>query len=281
MNRIQRSLQLLRESFAVLRQDPELLLFPIVSVICLLAVVASFVLPLAFSGGGAALTDGVGHVTFHAIHWVLLGAFYFFTYFVSAFFNVALVSCAGIRLRGGDPTVGDGLRAAFSRIGPITAWVAVAASVGWLLHTLEEEAGFLGQLVIAFIGTAWSVATTLVVPILAFEQVGPVDAVKRSVSLLQRTWGEQLAGGVGLGVLTFFSVTASVLLAGAGILLTPECWFLWAAAGVCLIACTAILQATLKGIFQAAVYAYATTGQIPGSFSPELIQGAYWPKRHR
>jgi hypothetical protein len=281
LNRIRRSFQLLGQCFAVLRQDPELLLFPIVSVICFVAVVASFVLPLLATQGGAALTHGAGHLAFSTAHWLVLGAFYFLTYFVIAFFNVALVSCAGIRLNGGDPTLGDGLRAAFSRIGTIAAWVAVAASVGWLLRTLEEKAGFLGKIVIALIGTAWSLATALVVPVLAFERVGPVDSVKRSISLLKETWGEQIVGDVGLGVLTFFGIMASVVIGGGGAVLLPQLWYVPVVLGVCLLAVTLVLQATLKGIFQAALYVYATTGQVRGGFDDALIQQAFRTKRKR
>jgi hypothetical protein len=279
MTRIRRSFQLLGECFSVLRQDPELLLFPIISVLCFVAVVASFVVPLVVSGGGAAVTQGAGHFAFGAVHYVVLAAFYFLTYFVVAFFNVALVACAGIRLRGGDPTLGDGFRAAFSRIGYIAAWTALAASVGWLLRAIEERLGFVGKIVIGVIGLAWSAATALVVPVLAFEEVGPVDAVKRSISLLKQTWGEEIVGNIGLGLVVVFGFLVSVGVAVGGGIGMPQLWYVPVAIAVCLFATSLVIRSTLHGIFQAAVYAYATTGRVPGNFTPELVQQAYRSKR--
>src|SRR5215212_10751368 len=56
-----------------------------------------------------------------------------------------------------------------------------------------------GRIVISLIGFAWNIATYLVVPVLAAEDIGPIDAVKRSTQLLKRTWGEQLVGNAGVG----------------------------------------------------------------------------------
>jgi hypothetical protein len=275
MTRIGRSFQLLGECFSVLRQDPELLLFPILSVMSFLAVVASFVVPLFVSRGGAALTHGVAHVAFGAVHYVVLAAFYFFTYFVTAFFNVALVACAGIRLRGGDPTLGDGFRAAFSRIGHIAAWTALAATVGWIIRAIEERVGFIGKIVMTIIGIAWSAATALVVPVLAFEDLGPVDTVKRSISLLKQTWGEEIVGNIGLGVVVVLGFLASVAVAVGGGIAMPQLWYVPVAIGVLLFATTLVVHSTLHGIYQAAIYAYATTGQVPGGFDAELVKQAY------
>ena len=281
MKRIQRSFQLLGECLGVLRQDPELLLFPIISVTCFLLVAATFVVPLLVSSGGAHLLHGTGHIALTAVHKVTLAAFYFFTYFVIAFFNVALVSCAGIRLNGGDPTLGDGFRVAFSHLGHIVAWSLVAASVGWLLHTLEEKAGFIGKIVIGLIGVAWSIATALVIPVLAFEDVGPIDAVKQSALLLKRTWGEQIVGNLGLGLVGFLGFLLAVAIAVGGGIAVPQLWYVPVAIGVCLFVTAMVVQSTLHGIFKAAVYVYATTGKVPGGFTDTLVQSAFRPKTRK
>src|SRR5690606_40814523 len=59
------------------------------------------------------------------------------------------------------------------------------------------------------IGLAWTLATFLVVPVLVSQNVGPIEALKESVSLLKRSWGENLAGNVGIG-LAFGLITAVV-----------------------------------------------------------------------
>jgi hypothetical protein len=70
---------------------------------------------------------------------VVLFAFYFINYFVIIFFNTAIVACATIRMRGGNPTVGDGLQASGARLFEIAGWALVSASVGLVLRMIEER----------------------------------------------------------------------------------------------------------------------------------------------
>ena len=106
---------LMGEAWQVLKQDKEMLLFPLVSGICCLLVMASFAIPIISSeswqppGRDATTSQQIGY-------YATLFTFYFCNYFVISFFNVAVIACAAIRLQGGDPTVADGFRAAFSRI---------------------------------------------------------------------------------------------------------------------------------------------------------------------
>ena len=48
---------------------------------------------------------------------------------------------------------------------------------------------------------------------LVVEKVGPMDAVKRSAALLKDTWGEQIAGNLGVG-LFFGLITFLIFLVG-------------------------------------------------------------------
>src|SRR5207344_793143 len=123
---------------------------------------------------------------------------YLVQYTVISFANTALVGAALIRLRGGDPTVADGFRIASQRLVPILGYALIAATVGTALRVITERVGIIGRIVISLIGFAWTIATYLVVPVLAAEDIGPVDAVKRSTQLLKSTWGEQLVGNAGV-----------------------------------------------------------------------------------
>jgi hypothetical protein len=129
-------------------------------------------------------------------------------------------------------------------------------------------------------GLAWNVATFLVVPILAVEDVGPIEAVKRSTALLKRTWGEQIAGNLGIGAVfallivgeVFVGIAASVWVAtlqSTALLILVICAFML------LILLTALFQSTLNGIYTAAVYQYAADGRAGTFFDPQLVQGAF------
>ena len=191
-----------------------------------------------------------------------------------------LVGAALIRLQGGDPTVADGFRIALQRIRPILGYALISATVGMLLRAIAERAGIVGRLIISLVGFAWNIATYLVVPVLAAENVGPIDAIKRSSSLLKRTWGEQLIGNGGLGAV-FGLLMLGVILLGVPLIVLAV--MLESVAAVALavallvlaLLALGVISSTLTGIYTAAVYRYAALGQLSGDFRPELVQNAF------
>ena len=278
--RLSRSLEIARASWSVVQADKELMWFPVMSFLALVLVFGSLAVPVAVLGGVS--PDTVAEPT--SASWLGVLAFYILAYFVGLFFNTARVGAAMIRLDGGNPTVGDGLRIAWSRVGVIFGYACIAATVGVFLRALEERVGWLGQIIVRLIGVAWALATFLVVPVLVTRDVGPVDAVKESAVLLKETWGENIIGSVGLGFA--FGVAYFVLLvvcaACIGLAVQANAHILVAAVilvGVVSFLLLATLQATMQGVYSAALYRHATHSgtQVPG-FGPDLLQQAFKPK---
>ena len=278
-NRIGNSWALLKASVAVLRADKELVVFPIVSTIAVLVVTASFALPMLFAGFFDTLIKGDTQI----LGYIVGFAFYVVQYFVIIFANSALVGAALIRLRGSDPTVADGFRIALQRIGVILLYALISATVGQILRAISERGKTVGRIVSSIGGMAWNLATYLVVPVLVVEDVGPLEAVKRSANYLKRTWGEQIAGNFGLGII-FGLVTVLVIL-----IAIPVFYLVIMTKSIALIAVTAVLfvlafaflgliNSTLNGIYVAAVYRYAAEGETDSFFAKEMVQGAFRPK---
>jgi hypothetical protein len=275
------SWELVKASAAVLRSDKELVVFPIVSAIGVLIVTATFAVPLFLAGlFDQMYVDGKG---FQPLGMLVAFLFYLVQYFVIFFANTALVGAAMIRLDGGDPTVGDGFRIAMRRVGPILGYALISATVGMILRTIAERAGIIGRLVISLIGLAWNLATYLVVPVLAAEEIGPVDAIKRSVGLLKHTWGEQIVGNAGIGAV-FGLLTFGLFLVGVPLIvlaaLAESLALLAAAVVIVVLAALAlgVISSALSGIYTAAVYRYAATGEVGRSFNPELVRNAFRAK---
>ena len=274
-DKFSRSWTLVKASAAVLRSDKELLVFPLLSGLAAMVVLATFIIPVfalkIFENG-----MGVGGA-------ILGFLFYLCQYFVIFFFNAALVGAAIIRLEGGDPTLADGFNAAKSRLGPILGYAAIAATVGMLLQALKNKQGnFLVRMIGSGLGVAWTLSTFLVVPVLVQQNIGPIDAIKESVKLLKRTWGENAIGNVGLGlafglmmfgviavgmVLAFLAASASGALAVTIIVITVL-------AAVSL----GVVQSALSAIYSAALYRFATVGEAPQGFEALGLQTAFTPK---
>jgi hypothetical protein len=281
-DRLSRSWVLVKASASVLRDDKELLLFPLISLGALLLVGLSFALPVL----GLGVLDGLsgsGNKAVSAGVYAVAFLFYFCQYFVIFFFNAALVGAAMIRLDGGDPTFGDGLRVASSKIGVIAGYALIAATVGLILRVIQERVGFIGRIIVGLLGVGWSIATYLVVPVLVARDVGPVDAVKESAALLKKTWGENVIGQAGLGIAFGFIflgvIFAGALLVGVAVLsqsivlIVAACLVVLLAVGV-----TALVQSALAGIYAAALYRYATTGKSTRGFDAHAMQVAFAPK---
>jgi len=273
--RFSRSWSLVKASAAVLRQDKELLLFPVLSSIATLVVIATFAIPLVASG---ALEGLEARDEMPPGFMLLLFLLYLSQYFVIFFFNTALVGAAMIRLNGGDPTVADGLRIAKSKVVPILGYAAIAATVGLILRLIEERAGFIGRWIVGLLGIAFTVATFLTVPVLVTRDVGPVEAVKESARLLKKTWGENIIGNGGL--------SAVFMVAHVGIVVLAIMLFSMADGNRAMIIATMVLgiaaaiglglvQAALQGVYSAALYRYATEGQAGDSFDSDLLSDAF------
>ncbi len=266
MGRISATIEIAKSSWRVLKADKELTVLPVLSGLASIVIAATFLIPM-LSSAESELTTA---------NYLFLAILYFVLSYVTIFFNAALVSAAHERLSGGDPTVGSALRGATSRAGKILPWALLSATVSIVLRTLEERAGTLGRIVAGLAGMAWSVVTFLVLPIIVIEGVGVGDAVRQSGTLFRRTWGENLAAQVGFGLLGFVAMIPAIVLfaigvGGAGIVLV--------AVGVLWVIAVAVVMATLSGIFQTALYHYATDGRVPGDyFRPGAFDDAFMPK---
>ena len=279
--RLSRSWELVKASAEVLRADKELLLFPVVSGVLSVVVFVTFLVPVFLAGiFDASVLREQG---FPLAGYVIGFLFYVVQYTVIFFCNTALVGAALIRLRGGDPTLADGLRIASSRFGAIVGYALVAATVGMVLRVISERVGFVGKLVVGLLGFAWNVATYLVVPVLAVEDVGPIEAVKRSASYLRKTWGEQIVGNLGIGtafgLLTFATIASGVLLF-VGAMATGSVALMIAVGALLVVAlfALALVSAALSGVYTAAVYRYAAEGQTGAFFDSAMVRDAFRQK---
>lgn len=279
-----RSWALMKASATVLRSDKSLLLFPLLSGLCTLLVAASFLVPVAVMAIGGEHAGQEIQERLSVGAYLLMFAFYLVQYFVIIFFQTALTGVALMHLRGEPTSVGAGFALARSRLPHILGYALIAATVGLLLRMVQERLGLIGRLVVGFLGLAWTVATFLVVPVLASEDAGPVDAVKRSVELLKRSWGENLIGNGGIGVvfglLMVLAVLLSAVLIGGAVAMQSVVAIVVAAVVVVLgFVLLGLVQSSLQGIYAAALYRYAEAGEASVGFDQALLQQAFAPKK--
>lgn len=266
--RFQRSWELTKQSAAILAENKSLMLFPVMSAMATIVVIASFFVPLAFSGAleQMARQRGSGQA------YLMMFMFYFVGYLIQIFFNCALMASANQAFCGGKAKVSDGLALAWARLPQIIFYSIVAATVGMILRMLEERVGWLGKLIIALLGAAWSIMTYFIAPVIVFEGLGAFDGVERSTQLVKKTWGEEVGKGLTWFALTLVGVLAGVAATIAIMTVSPLTGLVFAVVYFLLLA---TVISTLDGIFKVALYRYATWSIVPEGYSPELVQSAF------
>lgn len=279
--RISNGWSLAKQSFAVLRMDKELLVFPLLSGIACLAVLASFAVPLWFSGYVETVANDE-QVQNNPLAYVVLFAFYAVNYFVIVFFNSALVACAVIRFKGGNPTLGDGLGAAMGRLPQIFGWALVAATVGVILQVIESRSERFGQIVASLLGMGWSIITFFVVPVIVIEKAGPITAVQRSTAILRKSWGESLTANFGIGIITFLLNIPAILLIVAGVFVAASVNGILGGAiiavGVLSVLLISLVSSAVNAIVLAALYLYGATDRVPEAFDAAQLSAAFGHK---
>lgn len=270
-----------KQSFSVLRNNPSLCIFPILSGVAAILVSIPFVVVLA-------MTDfkhsDQQHV-FGVAHYATTAIMYFCNYFTIVFFNAGLVACANENLQGRPATVQFGMRAALARLPQILGWALLASTVGMVLRFIGERTGVVGSIVTSFIGLAWNIAVFFVVPCLVLDLENPFAAVKKSTVMIKQTWGERIILGIGVGsALGILFLIAMVPIFAAFFFAVSEIFSLaivFGVIGLASILAVCIISSAITTIYQTALYIYCQSGTTPYAFQASNFQDAFQAKTSR
>lgn len=291
----------------VLRENPKLLLFPIVVSILTCVIALFFIAPLAFWN--------TGHTFLEAEHWKIVGnhlgswsentgkahpnmlglaalaavyTVYVVSVFLATFFNAAFYNEILHALNGQSVSIRGGFRFALTRLRAIVMWSLFTGLVGLAIKSLEERVGWLGRWIVRLVGIAWSVACVFVVPAIVREEshANPLRFLKSSAATLRKTWGESLIGYVGLQFGGWLALGISVVFLGLAIFLSVVLQTIWVVviAGVVWLAGLIVfvyLLGVAGQVYRCALYIYATEGVAPEPFETNQMELAWKVKAAR
>ncbi|MEQ1744065.1 MAG: DUF6159 family protein [Saprospiraceae bacterium] len=260
-------------SYKTINENRTLLLFPVFSVIALVAVLATF-----FGGTFFFVGDQIEALFADEQYGSILGyglifIYYLVSYFVVVFFNAALIHCSMKILNGESTDFRDGIDFAWSRVGKILSWSLLSATVGTLLQMLNET-GKIGQIVSSLIGVAWSIMTFFVVPVLVYEDRSVLDCVKESGRLMKAKWGESLSANASFGLFNFLGL---LLCLAIGVALSFVNMTLGIVVGVLLAVLVSSISSAARSVFVAVVYNHVT-GKPIGNFEGAALDSVFVAK---
>lgn len=276
------SLRIASASRQVLRQDRELLLFPLMALTTQALIVAATALAAIQMGATRLEPDGTSSVEMTAKMWALYGLGLLAAVSVSVLFTGALTAGSFHRIAGGDPTISSALRQATQRLPALLGWALLTCTAGLVARLAGSKAGRLARVLLGATGVLWQIVAYLAVPAIVVDDLGPIAALRRSATLLRRTWGENLAANAGLGaiaaVLIIPSGPVTAWLAGSDnatvATAAPVTFLAWLVAVV-------VATTTLNAVYQTALYLYATGQRRVAAFDEAMLASGFRTKPAR
>ena len=263
-------------SFKVLKANKQLIIFPILSGASIVILMASFIFVTVFSTSLLSRWFDSDNSPF--LGYFILFCFYIINYFIAAFFNVALMHSLKMYFNGDEINLQQSLNFSFSRIGVIFGWSVIAATVGTILKIIQEETGVVGKIITGIIGIIWNVATFFVIPVLAYENVGPIDAISKSAKTMKEKWGESLAGNFSFGLVQIAALLViAVPLFLLGSLINTFVGMILAVLSSIFIL---VIISAAQGIFISAVY-HRVNGQEVSFVNNEMVDDLFRKKAEK
>jgi len=262
MKQIKRSFSLAKASMKVLQQDKELLVLPIISgAAAILTLLVTMVPILAIEN----LNGYVAALAFFLIYLALA--------YITIFFSAALIHGANERLAGGDPTIGSAIKGAASRAGAILPWAIVSATVSLIIRAIRSNDNIIAKIIAGLLATVWGSITFLILPTIVIEGASFGQASKNAKNTIKQRWGDNVTAYVGLGWVTFL-----LSLPGVGLFYLAQSTDSLALGilGGILLGLGAAFGMALSGVYQAALYRYATVGETHNEyFKPGVLENSF------
>ena len=210
------------------------------------------------------------------VNYAIMFGFYFVNYFIVVFFNMALIHCSKLYFEGEEVSISTGLKFSAGRIGVILSWAFFAATVGTILKIIQENTGIIGKVITGLLGIVWGITTFFVVPVIAYENLGPIAAFKRSTQLMKAKWGESLAATFSLGLIQMIVL----LLVAIPVFLIAVYVNMFVGIGIGIMTGFLIfaLFSAAETIFISSVY-HNITGKIDDHFDQKIIDSLFVTKK--
>ena len=274
--RISRGWKMTRLGVAVVRADPELMVYTFLSALFSLVAIGAAVSGSVGLDVIASDPECVGDECGSELavaHMAIWFVFYLLVSVITVFWNAAIIASAYERLSSGtNPSFSYGIGQAMKCLPQILVWGIIAGTVGLFISILEglshdENAPvplrFVAGFASFFIGIAWWVVTFFVIPMIVLERAGVLDSMGKSTELFKRTWGEDVASHIGTGLLMTLCIVLLICVS------VPLMMFgdLGVALGIVILAIgilfAVLFFSTVEAVNRASLFYYAKTGQMP------------------
>tara|TARA_B100001079_G_C16352995_1_gene489177 strand:+ start:172 stop:1104 length:933 start_codon:yes stop_codon:yes gene_type:complete len=279
--RISRGWKMTKLGMAVVRADPELIVYTTLSALFSLVAIGAAVSGSVGLNAVAWDPECVGEEYYNTDcgselilpHLAIWFVFYLLVSVITVFWNAAIIASAYERLSSGtNPSFSYGIGQAMKCLPQILVWGIIAGTVGLFIQILEslshDEKSPVPLRIVAglasfIIGIAWWIVTFFVIPMIVLERAGVLDSMGKSTDLFKRTWGEDVASHVSTGILMTLCIIL-VICVSVPLMMFGE---LGVALGIVILAVgllfAVLFFSTVEAVNRASLFYYAKTGEMP------------------
>lgn len=280
IDKFQRSWEITKLTFSILKKDKVMLLFPMLSSLFSILFIVTLIVPFV-------VLSIFGITNSNEISMLLVLFFvYFGLAFLATFFNVCVVYYTKKIFNGEQVGFKDTISFGVSNLKLILYWALVSATVSVLIRILEHATrrmGGVGQvisrMVLATAAMGWAVATVFVIPSIVYNKKTPFDAIKESVNTLKKTWGESLIRYAGLNIIQFIITLLGIIILGG---LTFVSFMINLYLGIIMLTITILFVIIVSLVFQVAndifntaLFEFAQNGKIPTGYNQKALSDAF------
>ena len=266
----------LKAVISVIKKEPKLVIFPIISIMLTILVLFTFLIPSSYLQGLSTIEfiKTLDIETFEsALPIILLFIYYLISYLIIIYFNSALVACAYQLMNKKQVNIKHGFNVVHKNIGKILLWSVVSATIGVVLKYMRDHSKSIVQLIFSAVADiAWSLLTYFVIPVMIIENLDLIKSIRKSGSIFRKTWGENFRARIILAAYLFVS-----LLPGLGLLIkgfmSESAFFI--ILGVILALIAIIVFSAIETILRTALYVYGSTGRVPLGFKDSSLKNVF------
>ena len=268
------SRELTHQSWTILKENRYLMAYPVVGI-------AAGVVPFAI------MAAGVGFIVSDQnwIGWGLVVIGLYVVTLVNALVQAGLTVSAAAELEGGTSSLGHGLSSAVGRLGRLARWAFVSTVVSLLIGVLRgnNDGGIVAvifrNVLAAAADVMWQLITFFVMPAMMLDDLGMIDAIKKSASTFKQRWGTQLSGGVRIGgMIGLIAILPAIIaIVAGGFLATAGAWAVGVPlviVGLVVLIVAGLILTAIRGVFSVVLYRYATQGVVEGGFTEDQLASA-------
>ncbi len=267
--RIRRGWHLGYHSLRIVLRDKTLLLFPLIPFTTAIMIIVSFCVVVGADQLFWALfvVNTLQHARYLALGYAIVAV-------VSVYFSVGLVACARISIEGQDSKFMDGILAAMRKFHWVVLWGLISWTIGPLLNLLDHLR-YTSRWVRKITKTSWSQLSYFLLPILIVDNVNIFSAIRRSVTVTIKTWGEGSVSQLGFLWFFFFMNIPTMLLFGYGHYMEGPWPKPLTFVVLSMIYFTIVVYQTASSVLSVVLYKYATDGTVVEGFNGEWLKEAF------